>query len=268
MSSGALVVNSSSPSSSFVEMSTRSGEWLEKNWSHCLYWLVAYMIFLKWGRQYMQDKQPLQLKKSLIVWNAFFACFSVIGSIRLFPEFYHTVMELGFWKSYCFVGTFYKGKYSYWVTLFHFSKLLELGDSVFLVLRKRSILFVHWYHHATVLVYSWFSYHYFTAPARWGVVMNLLVHSFMYTYYLFRSIGIRLPWFIAPCITTMQLMQFVLGTYICTDVFLRVMRRRSSCETDPTVAAIQLFLYFTFLVLFANFFYKSYICKKKLRKSE
>jgi len=35
----------------------------------------------------------------------------------------------------------------------------------------------------TVLVYAWYSYSDYIAPARWFVVMNYLVHSLMYTYY-------------------------------------------------------------------------------------
>ena len=39
------------------------------------------------------------------------------------------------------------------------------------------------YHHVTVLLYTWYSYSEYIAPARWFVVMNYTIHSLMYTYY-------------------------------------------------------------------------------------
>lgn len=43
----------------------------------------------------------------------------------------------------------------FWSTMFVLSKVPELGDTLFIVLRKQPLIFLHWYHHATVLVYSW-----------------------------------------------------------------------------------------------------------------
>lgn len=45
---------------------------------------------------------------------------------------------------------------AFWTTMFSFSKAIELVDTAFVVLRKRPLIFLHYYHHATVLVYVWY----------------------------------------------------------------------------------------------------------------
>lgn len=37
-------------------------------------------------------------------------------------------------------------------------KVPELVDTVFIVLRKRPLIFLHWYHHVTVLLFCWSSF--------------------------------------------------------------------------------------------------------------
>ncbi len=38
------------------------------------------------------------------------------------------------------------------------SQIPELVDTVFIVLRKKPLILLHWYHHFTVLLYCWHSY--------------------------------------------------------------------------------------------------------------
>ena len=50
------------------------------------------------------------------------------------------------------------------------------------VARQRPLLFLHWYHHVTVLLYCWHSYATEAPQALYFVAMNYSVHAIMYGY--------------------------------------------------------------------------------------
>lgn len=43
----------------------------------------------------------------------------------------------------------------FWTEMFGWSKLVELGDTLFLVAKKRPLTALHLWHHASVYVYTW-----------------------------------------------------------------------------------------------------------------
>lgn len=140
------------------------------------------------------------------------------------------------------------------------SKLPELGDTIFIVLRKQPLIFLHWYHHITVLMYSWFSYTEYTASARWFVVMNYNVHSLMYTYYALRALRYSPPRFISMVITALQLSQMVVGCAIniWAHGFLQ-QAGHAACNISPTNIKLSIAMYASYFILFARFFYKTYL---------
>ncbi|KAF4516826.1 hypothetical protein B566_EDAN006220 [Ephemera danica] len=149
--------------------------------------------------------------------------------------------------------------------MFVLSKLPELGDTVFIVLRKQPLIFLHWYHHITVLLYSWYSYSEYTASARWFIVMNYMVHSVMYTYYALRAMGRHPPKWLAMFITTSQLAQMVVGCLVNTWAY-QIMQAGEECHVSMTNIKLSLTMYFSYFVLFARFFYKAYLSSGSNKK--
>merc|ERR1711936_510683 len=125
---------------------------------------------------------------------------------RTWPEFVHTLYTAGLYHTVCTPSFLEENPVTaLWTWLFVLSKLPELGDTVFIVLRKQKLIFLHWYHHVTVLIYCWYSFSEYTAPARWFIVINFVVHSLMYTYYAFKALRFRVPRCIAMVITCLQM---------------------------------------------------------------
>lgn len=85
------------------------------------------------------------------------------------------------------------------------SKVVELGNTVFVVLRKRPLTFLHVYYHCSVLCVSWYLGSQGAPTARWFITMSLSVHSIMYAYYALQTARwVKIPKPFAMAITILQ----------------------------------------------------------------
>ena len=104
--------------------------------------------------------------------------------------------------------------------LFILSKIPELVDTAFIVVRKRSVITLHWYHHFTVMLFCWHAFGTFAGDGLWFAAMNLTVHAFMYAFYALTALGYR-PTKFAHIITSGQIAQMVVGTAVTTYAVYR-----------------------------------------------
>ncbi|PAV82576.1 hypothetical protein WR25_26693 isoform B [Diploscapter pachys] len=162
------------------------------NWHCSIYLAIGYVILINVLQKFMENRKPYSMRKILFLWNAFLAVFSMIGTWRCGIEFVHMMTTRPFVNSLCH-SVDPHGPAALWSCLFALSKIAEFGDTFFLILRKRPVIFLHWYHHAVVLILTWHSAVELTAAGRYFILMNYFVHSIMYTYYMITSVGYRLP---------------------------------------------------------------------------
>ena len=181
-------------------------EWIERNWTLSLWCSVIYVIVIFGGKYFMDNRPPFELRRILAVWSATNAAFSILGTARVLPELLYVIDKYGWEYSVC-NSSYFLGSTKCWGYLYTVSKIFELGDTLFIVLRKQKLVFLHWYHHVTVMVYTWYSYSGWQSMGRWFMAMNFAVHSFMYTYYTFKAMRFRVPKFISIIITVLQLLQ-------------------------------------------------------------
>lgn len=245
-------------------------EWMTENWTVAFYYVGAYMAFIYGGQYYMQNRPRFELRRTLMVWNSALAAFSIMGACRTIPEFYHVLRNHGLYHSICVPSFIEVDRVAgFWTYMFVLSKVPELGDTVFIVLRKKPLIFLHWYHHITVLLYTWFSFTEYTSSARWFVVMNYCVHSVMYSYYALVSMGKYPPRSISMLITAMQLTQMIVGC--CINVWAHnymATAPPNTCHISNINIKLSMAMYFSFFVLFAQFFYKAYLAPKTGKKAK
>ncbi|GAB6032158.1 hypothetical protein CHUAL_010810 [Chamberlinius hualienensis] len=237
-------------------------QWMLNNWTQCFVYIGLYLPLIFLGRDYMKSRPRFELKGPLIIWNFALTVFSIFGLIRLLPEFISALQNYGFYYSICNSDYLTDNKVpSYWSWLFVLSKVPELGDTAFVILRKQPLIFLHWYHHATVLIYTWYSYADNCSTGRWFSVMNYTAHSFMYSYYVLKLLKFRYPRQMPMFITTLQLTQMVLGCY----VNIRSYQYKASgehCDVSDNNLILSFLMYFSYFILFSNFFYNAYFKNK------
>ena len=249
-----------------VEASFSIGEsvkWMEKNWTATLYIAVLYVILVLTGRYWMKDKPAYSLRSALLAWNIGLAVFSTLGATTLLPSLIDTIRKDGM-NSVCWTPASTNPQLCLWGFLYTISKLPELLDTAFIVLRKAPLLFLHVYHHVTVLVFGWYIYQRgLTGLLHWGGAVNYSVHSIMYSYYAARIYGIRVPRQLAQLITILQLTQFVVLFF--SGIVAGYMTF-TGVECNPVdVIILQIMLTFSYGLLFLNFYFKRY-WKKSAKK--
>lgn len=216
------------------------------------------------GIKLMQKREPFDLKRLLTVWNFLMAAYSAWGSvITTLPVVIFMVTRMShpvdlvcdFW---CFQQPLIN---QLSVFTFLVSKVFEFIDTAFLVLRKKPVIFLHWYHHVITYLFTWYSNlttQHHNCAGYYFCSMNFSVHAFMYTYYMLRSLDIHPKWDLY--ITIMQLGQMVLGVVF---IFLSTL-----CETtDWTGILFGICVYASFFYLFVKIFQRRYFTKSGFRST-
>lgn len=142
--------------------------------------------------------------------------------------------------------------------LFMFSKIPELLDTIFIVLRKKPLLFLHWYHHITVLLFCWSAYSTLTASGMYFVGMNFSVHALMYGYYCLQALNCCPKAFPPILITLAQILQMLVGTGVCISCWYYSINGHT-CHNDRKNLIAGALMYASYLYLFCDFAAKRYI---------
>jgi elongation of very long chain fatty acids protein 6 len=236
--------------------------YFQQNWHHSISISVIYYILIRVIQRFMRDRKPYNLQQPLFLWNAGLAVFSIMGLIRFSEDFIVNWYNSGLKYSLCHSCN-PDSVAAFWSLLFAISKIVELGDTMFIVLRKRPLIFLHYYHHVAVLVYTIHSGAEHTAPGQAFITMNYLAHSFMYSYYAAAAYGKKLPKWVSMIVTTVQTTQMFLGVAVSCYVYYLKVYTDYKCQQSMANLYLAFTIYITFAILFVQFFVDTYFKKSK-----
>ncbi|CAG7836187.1 unnamed protein product [Allacma fusca] len=223
---------------------------------------VLYVSLIYAGQLWMKSRPAYNLRSTLVIWNGLLAIFSITGLFRTFPEFFFIVSRPdGLYKSAC-TSDIHNYATAFWALIFTLSKLVELGDTAFVILRKQKLIFLHWYHHITVLLMTWIYYETYEPCFRWFGTMNYFVHALMYTYFTLKAMKVRVPRSLAMCVTVLQIAQMIVGLYINVYTY-NIKSSGVPCDRPMGNIVGGLSIYGTYFLLFIHFFVKAYFVGPK-----
>ena len=238
-----------------------------ERWHYSFHISAVYMASVFLLQRFMQHRKRFNLRLPLFMWSLTLALFSMVGSAMVCPPMISCLFTRG-WESSICERVIVDGQAGLWAFLFCFSKLPELVDTYFIVLRKQKLIFLHWYHHVTVFIYCWYHYVAQVYLAQWFITLNYIVHSVMYTYYALRASGrVRPPVWVNMIITVLQLVQMVLGVGINLYIYMK-MGADSNWYCDGKVETSYFYvywafaMYFSYFVLFVRFFWSTYFSNR------
>ena len=106
-----------------------------------------FLAMVYFGQKLMKDRPAFDLKYVLFAWNMFLSIYSLLGTIRSATEAWEIFKKYGFEGTVC-VPLFKNHPFNIWAFFFLYSKFLEYGDTLFLILRKKPIIKLHLLHHS------------------------------------------------------------------------------------------------------------------------
>ncbi|NXB68194.1 ELOV6 protein, partial [Struthidea cinerea] len=241
-------------------------KWMQENCEKSFIIGFVYLILIFGIQRFMKERRPFSLRAPLTLWSFSLTLFSFIAACRVWKQMAFLLLTKGFKQSVCSPSSYIQPVSKLWIYLFVLSKLVELGDTLFIVLRKKKLIFIHWYHHLAVLILAWHGYKDMMAGLGWNAALNLSVHCLTYCYYTVTAMGIRVPTSIAMLITTSQMVQMT--GFVIMSICLFFWKDDKLCQISWPMFFFSTVLYITLLALFSDFFIKTYLSGARKSKGD
>ncbi|XP_066538716.1 elongation of very long chain fatty acids protein 4a [Hoplias malabaricus] len=216
----------------------------------------SYLLFLWLGPKFMRNREPFQLRKTLIVYN-----FSmVIFNVFIFKELFLAARAANY--SYLCQQVDYSDdpnevRMAAALWWYFVSKGVEYLDTVFFILRKKfnHVTFLHVYHHCTMFTLWWIGIKWVAGgQSFFGAHMNAAIHVLMYLYYGLAACGPKIQKYLwwKKYLTIIQMIQFhVTIGHTALSLY-------TDCPFPKWMHWCLIGYALTFIVLFGNFYYQTY----------
>lgn len=217
--------------------------------------VIAYLVLIWLLPKVMKDKEPFQLTNLLLLYNTAMVLLNFYISVELFLS----TTAAGYSYSCQKFNPSYEPKelrvtsVLWW---FYFSKIVELLDTIFFLLRKKNnqVSFLHVYHHITMVCLWWIGIKWVpSGQSFFSAMVNSLVHTIMYSYYGLSAVPQlkKYLWW-KRHLTQIQLTQF------CVLLVHAVMSLYVKCDYPLWMMWTFVCYMISFLFLFSNFYIQTY----------
>ena len=225
-----------------------------------------YILFLLLLPKYFSSRQGFDLRRISIVYNITLSLFSLFGAVAMTGQIILTLQTETFYETYCRCYYIFRSPSIVASLLFPLSKPVELIDTFIILLRRRDVIFLHWYHHITTIMVANVNYVLPQPPGLWCMWMNYSVHFLMYGYYgLMLTPAKKLIMSFSIVITSLQILQMILAVAL-HGVMLYEIANGTNCDAAINMTFLNGFIYLTYCFLFIQYFTRRYANKNKVKK--
>jgi len=225
---------------------------------------IGYYVMILVLQRIMKDRKAISLKPLFALHNGMLSFLSLILLLLIFENLI-PLWSGGLWYSICtfeIYPNYYNLHLLYYIN--YLFKYYELLDTVFLILSKKDLEFLHWYHHSMTL---WLTYSqlYGKSTVQWiPITLNLTVHVLMYYYYCRAALGTQIWW--KKYLTSFQITQFFLdliavfycGVSFFIGEYYSHLGYGISCNASLGAVTIGTYILSSYFILFIHFYIKTY----------
>lgn len=219
---------------------------------------LAYLLMCLCGPKLMSSYKPFNLRPVVVLYNLFCAGLNLYIGLEIFLtsrqiQYSWTCQPVDYSWDPLSVRI---ARALWW---YYISKLVELCDSLFIILHKKDqqqLSFLHIYHHATMFSLWWIGARYVAGGSSFlGAMFNCCVHVLMYSYYALAAIGGKIKKYLwwKKYLTAIQMLQFIAALVMGINAI------KIGCDFPMWMQYSCCAYMLSFLVLFSNFYIKAYL---------